>query len=112
MNPVVVSSIICPTCHAELPADAEHCSRCGSSLRCPHPPTEDQPGELARILDRPWLIIVLVLHVGFLGIPLYWKTSYSVQTRLLISLISIVYTVFAVAVIAWGVMQLMRLFSG
>jgi hypothetical protein len=52
-----------------------------------------------KVMDRPWAIILLLLHVGFLGIPIYWKTNYSVGTRVWISLASIVYTVAAVAFI-------------
>ncbi|MCP4887026.1 hypothetical protein N9D23_11055 [Rubripirellula sp.] len=55
--------------------------------------------ELMKVMDRPWAIILLLLHVGFLGIPIYWKTNYSVGTRVWISLASIVYTVAAVAFI-------------
>jgi hypothetical protein len=52
-----------------------------------------------KVMDRPWAIILLLLHVGFLGIPIYWKTNYSVGTRVWISVASIVYTVAAVAFI-------------
>ena len=55
--------------------------------------------ELMKVMDRPWAIILLLLHVGFLGIPIYWKTNYSVGTRVWISVASIVYTVAAVAFI-------------
>ena len=38
--------------------------------------------ELMQVMDRPWVIVVLLLHVGFLGIPIYWKTKYPLSTRL------------------------------
>lgn len=60
-----------------------------------HPPRS----ELMKVMDRPWAIILLLLHVGFLGIPIYWKTNYSVATRVWISVASIVYTVAASAFI-------------
>jgi hypothetical protein len=69
------------------------------------------PKPQSTIIDRPWLIVVVLLHVGFLGIPLYWRTSYTRTTRLLICLASIAYTVFALAVIAWGVWQISQLFT-
>ena len=47
-------------------------------------------------MDRPWLIIVVLLHVGLLGIPYYWKTKYSVPMRLTIIAVSIAYTLFVV----------------
>lgn len=51
------------------------------------------------LMDRPWVIVVLLLHVGLLGIPIYWKTNYSVAARLGIILASIAYTVFAIVFI-------------
>ena len=55
--------------------------------------------EFMKVMDRPWGIILLLLHVGFLGIPIYWKTNYSVGTKVWICVASIVYTVAAVAFI-------------
>ena len=55
--------------------------------------------EFMQVMDRPWAIILLLLHVGFLGIPIYWKTKYSVSTRIWIIIASIVYTVGAVVFI-------------
>jgi hypothetical protein len=62
---------------------------------------QDSKQELKRFFDNPWALLVLVLHVGFLGIPLYWKTRYSLPVRLLIILASIVYTLAAVWFIVW-----------
>jgi len=68
--------------------------------------TEDPPArqddrtslrnDIQRLLNRPWMLVVVVLHLGFLGIPLYWKTRYSVGTRIGIIVLSILYTVGAV----------------
>ena len=39
-----------------------------------------------------WLIIVLLLHVGLLGIPIYWRTKYSTTTRLfIIGIVAVTY---------------------
>jgi hypothetical protein len=62
-------------------------------------PSSPPRSEFMKVMDRPWAIILLLLHVGFLGIPIYWKTNYSVATRLWIILASIVYTVGAVVFI-------------
>jgi len=62
------------------------------------------------VIDRPWVILVVLLHVGFLGIPLYWKANYSRNVRLAICVASVVYTVVAVAIIVWGVVQIAQLF--
>ena len=70
-----------------------------------------QPADERRLMDRPWFIVVLLLHVGVLGIPAFWATHYSVSTRLLIILASILYTLFAVVVIIWSLQQIASLFN-
>ena len=54
------------------------------------------------------IIILVILHVGILGIPVYWKTKYAAPIRLLLILVSGIYTVIAVWLIVWGVMQIGR----
>lgn len=71
---------------------------------------EGKEADKTGFYDRPWVIIVLILHLGVLGIPAYWKTNYSVQARLVMVAASIVYTIFAVTVIYWGLMQIRALF--
>lgn len=111
MSSLNVSTVICPQCHAEVDAHAIACTRCGASLiSSPTAPAPDAI-EPDRIIDRPWLIVLAVLHVGVLGIPLYLSTKYSLTTRLLICLVSMAYTVFAVAAIVWGIMHIWRSLS-
>jgi hypothetical protein len=116
MNSILVPSIICPGCGAELDVHFETCPHCqsrlqvvagGNSLTSALAPTALRPA-----LDRPWVLTILVLHVGFLGIPLYWKTNYSLRTRLMICLASILYTIFAVGVIGLIGGWLIREFRG
>src|SRR5688572_28805140 len=99
MKSILVPTIICRRCHAELDVHKELCPHCNSSLVVSDSKSLTGDDEQRKVLDRPWVIAVLLLHVGFLGIPIYWKTSYSVQTRVLICLLSVVYTVFAVGFI-------------
>lgn len=66
---------------------------------------------LKELVEQPWILLVLVLHVGVLGIPVYWKLNYPLTARLLIILGSIAYTIFAVLVIIWGCRQIAQLFS-
>ncbi|MDG2223162.1 MAG: hypothetical protein P8L85_17405 [Rubripirellula sp.] len=74
--------------------------------------TENPPrSELMKVMDRPWVITLLLLHVGFLGIPIYWKTNYSVGTRVWISVASIVYTVAAVAFIFFTLRWIFQVLS-
>jgi len=102
MKAASVDTIICPQCSAELPVDAQACAHCGSSTEL------SATSNAQRLLDRPWFLLILILHVGLLGIPAYWKTKYSLGVRLLIVLASIAYTVFAVGVIFWIGAYLLR----
>jgi hypothetical protein len=99
MDSIQVATIVCPRCRAELDLHLDLCPQCGSALHV-HPANsasgDDEP---IRVLDRPWVLAVLLLHVGLLGIPLYCKTRYSVATRAIICLLSVVYTILAVAFI-------------
>jgi ABC-type xylose transport system permease subunit len=94
---LIVDSIVCPRCEAVLEADIDICPHCGART------TNAPKSASRRLIDRPWLIIVVLLHVGCLGIPFYWQTRYSRGIRLLLVVLSVVYTVFAVLVIAWAI---------
>ena len=110
MDSYSVETMICPSCHADLPADAERCVRCGSSTRPSNGSDElGRPGEQAeRLRDRPWLLTILLLHLGVFGIPLYWQARYSRNIRIGIVIVSILYTILVIVVVAWGVMQIAR----
>jgi hypothetical protein len=100
-----VETIICPNCYAELSAAADVCKHCGSS-------TSGPAGKAAwntpRLRDKPWLMTILVLHLGAFGIPLYWKARYPRSVRLTIAVVSILYTIFVALAVAWGAMQIWR----
>lgn len=98
MEAETVDTIICANCEAELAATAEICGQCGAATKSTGMSGRGQAKEL---MNRPWVIVVLILHVGFLGIPIYWMTKYSLAARLLMILTSIVYTVAAVTAIIW-----------
>jgi len=114
MEARAVTNIVCRKCHAELDVSAAFCQQCGtptsdgtsSAVASDTPSGPDQ-----RLMDRPWFIVVLLLHVGILGIPAYWATNYSTPTRLLIIVASILYTLFAVVVIIWSLRQIASVFS-
>ena len=89
---------------AELPAAADLCDRCGASTSGDHQEVAERP-----LRDRPWVMTILLLHLGVFGIPLYWKASYSRNTRILVVILSIVYTLLVVVVVIWGCMQMYRL---
>lgn len=105
-----VTTIICPGCGAELRPTDEACERCGDMAA--KPTLASSRARLKQLLDRPWVIVVLMLHVGLLGIPIYWKTNYSLGVRLLLVIASIVYTVGAVVCIVLMLQWLIQLVTG
>ena len=110
MNALHVTTINCPGCGAELQPIDRACQQCGHAM--PKPAAIDSKEKLKQLLDRPWVIVVLMLHVGLLGIPVYWKTNYSLGARLLMVIASIVYTIGAVAFIVVMLQRLIRLATG
>ncbi len=94
MEPNLVVSIVCPACGTELKPTDDVCHRCGAKTSVNAPVDDPQ----SRLIDRPWLLVVVLLHVGLLGIPLYWRTKYSAPVRLGIIVASIAYTLFVVIV--------------
>jgi hypothetical protein len=108
----MITNVICPRCDAEVNATAMRCTRCGASLD-----SQEEPVTVAAIsnepplTDRPWFIVLVLLHVGLLGIPYYLKTGYSLRARWMMCFASVAYTVFAVAVIIWGCLQILKLFE-
>ena len=97
MEALNVTTIICPNCGAALEPTAATCRQCGGTTAKQQ--ANESPVGSKQLLDRPWVIVVLLLHVGLLGIPLYWKTKYSLAVRWFLVVASIVYTVGAVAFI-------------
>ena len=110
MDAVDVTTIICPGCGAELAAAASRCQKCGGATAPVG--SADSKAKLNELLNRPWVIVVLMLHVGLLGIPWYWRTKYSLGARLFMVIASIVYTVAAVVFIVLMVRWLIHLAIG
>ena len=96
MESYSVTSIICQNCTTDLDPNDDICHQCGANTSGD---VERKDGSRGRLIDRPWLLIVVVLHVGLLGIPMYWKTKYSMRVRLIIIAVSIAYTIFSVVII-------------
>ena len=105
-----VSTIVCAGCGAELQSTGSACQQCGRITA--NSATTNSKEKLKQLLDRPWVIVVLMLHVGLLGIPVYWKTSYSLGARAFMVIASIVYTVGAVAFIVVMLRWLYRIMTG
>ena len=110
MDPVNLTTIVCPGCGAELEPTAETCRKCGGTTV--KPGTNESKVQLQQLLDRPWVIVVLMLHVGLLGIPVYWKTKYSLGARVFLVVTSIVYTVGVVVIIVVMLQWLVHLATG
>lgn len=86
--------MLCPRCRATIVESAGSCPQCG---RACEPVMLAEPVN-ARLIDEGWLIVLVLLHVGCLGIPLYLMTRYSLTTRLALVLVSILYTALVVVV--------------
>ena len=110
MDALNITTMICPDCGAELRPTDEACAQCGHTTA--KPAATESKEKLKQLLDRPWVIVVLMLHVGLLGIPVYWKTNYSLSARLVMVIASIVYTVGAVAFIVAMLQWLIRMATG
>jgi ribosomal protein L40E len=110
MDAVNVTTIICSDCGAELEPTDETCRQCGR--RTAKQQGSESKEKLNQLLDRPWVIVVLILHVGLLGIPVYWKTRYSLGARLFLVLASIAYTVGAVIFIVFTLQWMIHLVTG
>jgi predicted amidophosphoribosyltransferase len=96
MESYSVTSIVCPNCTTDLDPSDDICHQCGANTSSG---VETRDGSRGRLIDRPWLLIVVLLHVGLLGIPMYWKTKYSTRVRLVIIAVSIAYTIFSLVII-------------
>lgn len=77
----------------------------------PAVPTPERTESTAkrRVWERPEWLAILLLHLGPFGIPLYWRTGYSIRTRLLLIVASLAYSVLFVLVVYWGFHQIGRL---
>lgn len=109
MDTLKVTTIVCQDCGAELQPTDGACQQCGRGTA---PAAPDSKEKLKQLLDRPWVIVVLILHVGLLGIPVYWKTNHSLGARLTMVIASIVYTVGAVMFIVMMLRWLMQMVIG
>jgi hypothetical protein len=105
-----VATIICPRCHAEVAAAVHQCPGCGCTLQFQQPaapaPSPQRPA--TRLLERPWVVTILVLHLGAFGIPLYWHLRLSLRARCWIIGLSILYTLLVVLIVVWALMQIMK----
>ena len=114
MDAQAVNSIICPQCEATLDPRDELCPVCGAATRNeandPEPDSNSSPSFSDRLPRHPWVLAILLLHLGVFGIPIYWKTKHSTNVRIMIVLVSIAYTIFFAVVVYWGIMQIVELF--
>jgi hypothetical protein len=86
--------MLCPRCHTAIVESVGSCPQCRQACE---PVLQAEPVN-ARLIDEGWLIVLVLLHLGCLGIPLYLMTRYSLTTRLALVLVSILYTALVVVV--------------
>ena len=94
-----VANVICPGCGASVEPAAVVCPGCGSPIaaRANTLQAEETSGPSEeRVRDQTWFIIVILLHLGVLGVPFYMATRYSLAIRLGLVIISVLYTAFVI----------------
>lgn len=120
MDSFTLDSIICPACEAELPAKATSCDHCGANTAAPSALADGQDGrsatadgekdspgaQPARLADRPWIIAIVLLHLGIFGATWYWKLNHSREVRIALVVVSFFYTLFVAIVVYWGLRQI------
>lgn len=87
----------CSRCEAQLSDGAERCDYCGALVKRQAASAAERD---RRLMENPWVMLILVLHLGVLGIPLYWRAKYSPAQRWLVIAGSIAWTLFVV-VVCW-----------
>jgi len=98
MDQEFIGTIVCPHCGVEVSPDATLCPQCGCGLIVAGADASVDPQQ-NRLRDEPWFILVLLLHLGVLGIPFYLVTRYSLVVRLALVVASILYTLFVIAAV-------------
>lgn len=110
MPPQTIHTIICPECHAELPATADRCERCSAATarrevtREPTAAGRAKAGRLSIVSDTPWAMVMLLFLVtaGF-GLPILWKSrAFSTKAKVVLTIIVSFYTVVVVWLILIG----------
>ena len=107
-----VDQIVCPSCHASLPAAAEVCPYCKTATRgqtagrsgsvaaranATDGNAESRPPLLDRtpLLDRPWVILSLLFFVtAILGLPVLWNSrAFGAPAKIGLSIVVTLYTI-------------------
>ena len=79
MNELVVASLLCDHCGRDTPIESEGCPDCEARrvpvVVQPQVPTMAQRAPaiiLPRSLERPWVVLAILLCTGPIGLPLVW----------------------------------------
>ncbi|MCY2994436.1 MAG: hypothetical protein NTY19_42200 [Planctomycetota bacterium] len=93
----LVTTIVCPTCAAQLPAAVEHCIQCGAATAAPRAAIEGAPPRRAaqrRWLDSRWFILVMLFGAAAVfGLPLLWSSrSFSWSAKIVWTILVVLYT--------------------
>lgn len=110
MAPELVTTIVCAECGAELPPSANVCPGCGAAAAVT---AAEKPPQMAgstagvrSLLDRPWLILILLFFVtAILGLPLLWiSRGFSLAWKIVLSVVVTTYT----TLLLWGFWLIMN----
>ena len=122
MNAPAIQKILCLKCHAVLDATDNYCRHCGEptviladsgntrSRSFTH--GYDSASRPTSFFESPWVILPLIfLVLGPLALPLLWRSrQFSPLWKNILTVITLVYTVFLIVSVWFSVQEAMKSF--
>ena len=122
MSAPAIQKILCLNCHAVLDATDNYCRHCGeptvimaeSGNARPRPVAHgyDSASHPIGFFESPWVILPLIfLVLGPLALPLLWRSRrFSLLWKNVLTVITLVYTVFLMASVWFSAQEAMKSF--
>ncbi len=74
MNELIVASVLCDHCGGERPLESDGCPEC-EARHVPAVARRARACILPPSLERPWVVLAILLCAGPIGLPLVWLSS-------------------------------------
>ncbi len=120
MNAPAIQKILCLNCHAVLDATDNYCRHCGeptviladSGRLRTSAYGYDPASRPTSFFESPWVILPLIfLVLGPLALPLLWRSrQFSPLWKNVLTVITLVYTVFLIVSVWFSVQEAMKSF--
>ena len=112
-QPIIMASIVCPSCGVAVDAGSQLCAGCGAPVsaisegsRGARLSTADRPGPSSArsVIDNRWQLLLLLFGAtGVLGVPLLWNSrAFGPLGKLAISLLVTAWTAVLMALCWWS----------